>query len=562
MKPALFATLAGAWRGLWRFSAGQRGALGSAVLLLIAAELMRLPQPWLAGEAVNVLQRDAAAGTAGAARWLGLLFGLVVLAWVCHGAARVLERNVALHARQALALEIMHRLLRAPLAWHRREHPLAVAQRAMQGTQGLNEFAESQYIYVQTVIRIGGPVVALALLAPGVGLAAGVGLALLVAISLGFDRVLLRLGDARNAADRRNAATWGELLVHVTTLLALRLETGVLALVRQRLAAVLAPLGRQVLVNEAKWGAIDVLGHAYWCGLVVLYVVQAEGPLALGAVFMVYEYARRAEGCIATLASDFGVLASQLSAWHSAAPLLAAPAADAAVALAPTGWSRLDLQDVAVQRDGHVLLDGVTLRLERGRRYALVGPSGAGKSTLLAVLAGLEPASSGHIACNGEPVPTVRLRHEATLIPAAAAVFAGTVRENLAPGDDAADATRLRHALDLVGLGEFVARMPLGLDHAVGNGAPAWSSGQQQRLALARASLASAGSSLLLLDEPTAHLDLAAAHAVLRALLGNHRDACVVAALHDPVLACHFDACIRIADGRVTVDPLPATLAA
>lgn len=559
--PSVLRSLGEAWAGLWQHAHGRRGVLGSAALLLIGAELLRLPLPWLAGEAVNVLQREGRAGAAGAAQWLVWLFAAVLLAWACHAAGRVLERNVALHARGNLAQALMQRLLRTPLRWHRREHPLAVAQRAMQGSGALTEFAESQYIYLQSVVQIAGPVIALALISPWVGAAAFVGLALLAAASLGFDRVLLRLSDARNDAERRNSATWGELLAHMVTLLALRLEPGVLVLVRRRLAAVLRPLRRLVLVNELKWGAVDVLGQLLWCALVAVYVIQADagGAIALGSLFMVYEYARRAEGSLAALAADCSMLAGQLSGWRALQPLLAAPAADQAASLAPTPWRQLDLHAVTLvyEPGGRRVLSGVGLHLQRGRRYALVGASGAGKSALLALLAGLEPAACGHLRCDGAPVDAERLRREATLVPAQPAVFEGTVRENLAPGREVDEAV-LRRALDAVGLAGFVAALPQGLDSVVGDGSPRWSSGQLQRLALARASLAAQGSSLLLLDEPTSHLDPSAAHAVLRGLLAAHPEACVVAALHDPALACHFDARIVLADGRVVEPALAA----
>lgn len=553
-SPSVLRSLADAWAGLWRHAEGRRGMLGAAAVLLLVAELLRLPLPWLAGEAVNLLQRQGRAGAGAAALWLAALLATALLAWSIHAAGRVAERNVALHARSSLMLDLMRRLLRTPLAWHRREHPLAVAQRATQGSTALTEFAESQYIYVQTLVQIAGPVIALTLISPWVGAAAAVGLALLGAASLGFDRVLLRLADARNDAERRNGATWGELLANVPTLLALRLESGVLALVRQRLAAVLRPLRRQVLVNEMKWGAIDVLGHVLWCALVAVYVIQADssGAIALGSLFMVYEYARRAASSLADLAGDFSKLANQLSGWRTLQPLLAAPAAGQAVELSATPWRHIDLHNVSLAFDAckHRVLHGLDLRLRRGGRYALTGPSGAGKSALLALLAGLEPACTGSIEIDGASADADRLRREATLVPAHAAVFEGSVRENLAPGTPVADNV-LWSALETVELGSFVAAQPMGLDSAVGDGLARWSSGQLQRLALARASLSARGSSLLLLDEPTSHLDRQAAHSVLQRLLAAHPGACIVAALHDPSLACTFDGQITLAEGAI-----------
>lgn len=558
--PSFPRSLADTWAGLWRHARGRRDALAGAMALLVGAELLRLPVPWLAGEAVNVLQHKGAAGAAEAAGWVAWLFAAVLAGWACHGSGRVLERNVALHARRSLTLGLMQRLLRAPLAWHRREHPLALAQRATQGAGALTDFAESQYVYLQTAVRMLGPLVALSLVSPWVGVAACAGMALLAVASLGFDRVLLRMSDHRNDAERHNGATWGELIGNVVTLLALRLEACALALADTRLAAVLRPLRRFILINELKWGAVDVLGHLLWCGLVVLYVALAKpaDAIALGSVFMVYEYARSAEGSASALAANFSMLASQLSGWRALGPLLDAPGGEQPAVLAPTAWQRLQLRavDLSYEHREQPVLKQVELVLQRGRRYAVSGASGAGKSALLALLAGLEPAATGRIECDGRAVDAAWLRREATLVPAHPVVFEGSVRENLfATGQDEA---ALRAALAVAGLDGHVAALPAGLDSVVSVGTARWSSGQQQRLGLARGTLAASGASLVLLDEPTSHLDKATAHAVLRRLLEAHADACVVVTLHDAELASHFDELIVLADGGITETPQAA----
>lgn len=569
---AMAASVLSAYGTLWRYARGCRGTLLAGGTLLVVAELMRLALPWLAGEAVNALQRDGLAGLEAAGRNLALLFAVVVLAWGCHGSGRILERNVALHARRAFALSLMNRLLRAPLAWHRREHPLAVSQRAMQGTEALNNFAESQYIYLQSAVRIAGPLVALWWISPAVGAAAAIGMAVLASLSLGFDRVLLALTERKNDADRRNSAAWGELLVNLLTVQALRLRAGAMALAHSRLAAIFQPLRRLVVVNELKWGSVDILGNLLWCVLVAIYVMQpasaaagvagAAGAVALGSVFMVYEYARRAEGVMVTLAGDFSLLAGQLAGLRAAQPLLDAPMDETVGQLAPTSWQRLELRQISLAYEGALddAVREVDLVLRRGRRYALVGPSGAGKTALLALLAGLEKPTGGHLLRDGLPIDAAALRSEATLVPNQAALLDGTVAENLAPGEPV-EVQALLRALTTVGLADFVNALPLRLQNVVGEGTSRWSTGQQQRLALARGSLAAEGSSLMLLDEPTSNLDAANAHGVLARLLEWHAPACVLAAVHDLELLNHFDEVIFMEDGHV-VDAGPVALVA
>ena len=556
------------YRALWCYAAGRRGELLIAAALLVCAELLKLLLPWLAGNAIDLLQTKGALGLAPAGKQLMLLFLVVVVAWCFHGLGRVLERNVAIHARQALSSTLLECLLRAPLKWHREEHPVAKSQRAIQGTQSLHDFAESQYVYLQSAVQIIGPLVALYLISPVVGISALIGLALLSALSLGFDGVLLRLTHLKNEADRANAASWADTLTFILTVKALRLGAGIHALVTESLRAIFRPLRRIVIVNECKWGAVDVFGNLLWCLLVAIYVVQATSSapssgdaLLLGSVFMVYEYARRAEGSMVTLAADFSMLAGQLSGFQSAQTLLAAPQEKSpAEQRAPVLWHELQLHGVSTrfESDATAGLGAIELTLQRGSRYALVGASGAGKTTLLMLLAGLETPVAGELTLDGHALGVDELRREATLIPNQTAIFEGTINDNIAPSVPLTSGIAAS-AVATAGLTEFIATLPHGLQTSVRDGAGRWSAGERQRLALARGVVASAQSGLVLIDEPTNHLDPSSARSVMTALLNVYEDACVVVALHDLDLLSLFDAVIVMASGRV-VDVGPAPL--
>ena len=153
----------------------------------------------------------------------------------------------------------------------------------------------------------------------------------------------------------------------------------------------------------------------------------------------------------------------------------------------------------------------------------VTGPSGAGKSTLLEVLAGLRQPSSGSIKAHvgdgcevsaaiatttSQSSPTRRSLPRSHLVSQRPFLAAGTVRDNLALGNDNTD-DRLWEALREVGLDGMVATLEQGLDTRLGDDGFGLSAGQRARLTLARAALSSAP--LVLLDEPTAHLDVESA---------------------------------------------------
>jgi ATP-binding cassette subfamily C protein CydC len=163
----------------------------------------------------------------------------------------------------------------------------------------------------------------------------------------------------------------------------------------------------------------------------------------------------------------------------------------------------------------------MTLDLPAGARLAVTGASGSGKTTLLMTLAGLLPPLHGQVMLNGtglDQFDEAELHSAVGFFAEDAHIFATTVRDNLlvARGDCRDD--ELTAALDAVGLGGWLAGLPEGLSTMLTGGAQAVSAGQRRRLLLARAIISPAG--IVLLDEPTEHLDATDADLVLRDLLG------------------------------------------
>ena len=163
---------------------------------------------------------------------------------------------------------------------------------------------------------------------------------------------------------------------------------------------------------------------------------------------------------------------------------------------------------------------GLDLDLPPGSRLAVVGPSGSGKSTLLATLAGLLDPLAGRVELDGQDLADLdpaAVRAAVTMFAEDSHVFATTVRENLKVVRGGLGDAEIEAALDAVGLSDWVAALPRGLDTLLGPDGTTVSGGERRRLLLARAVVR--GGPVLLLDEPTEHLDTARGDALLEALL-------------------------------------------
>ncbi|MFG1243379.1 thiol reductant ABC exporter subunit CydD [Xanthobacter sp. V7C-4] len=233
-------------------------------------------------------------------------------------------------------------------------------------------------------------------------------------------------------------------------------------------------------------------------------------------------------------------------------------------ALTPTAPIALRFEDVTlVFPDGRRALDGITLEVPAGARVALVGASGAGKSSLLHLALGFVRPTSGRVLVNGAPLADLNMaewRRHVAYAGQRPRLFAGTLADNIAPGEAAPDPARLSAALEAAGLGPAVARLPGGLMARVGEGGSGLSGGEAHRLALARAFYRAAP--FIALDEPTAHLDRATEAEVNATLSRLMAGRTALFAVHRLAQAAEADLVAVLDGGRIIERGPPADLLA
>jgi ABC-type multidrug transport system fused ATPase/permease subunit len=561
------ATIAQLYTSLWRHAAGARLPLLGAAAMLVASQLVKLMAPWAAARAIDTLQQGGAGALTQAGLWVAAIVGISVCAWCLHGPGRVIERHVGVRVRQQLAQALHARLADAPLTWHEQHHSGELQQRVSQSSHALQNFAQSQFIYLQSAVNFFGPLIALWLLAPWLSLVAGAGYVVVAIVIVRCDVALMKLSARENQAERRYGAGLLDVLGNIGSVMCQGLHPSTHRLLARRLEAVFVPLKRMIVLNEVKWCAVDILGVCLTWGLVASFVWRsgaAQGTVMIGSLFMVYQYAQQAGGVIGSLAGNFQSLARTRADYASGQPIWAAPQrGNAPPATAWQHWQCIDVHGLhhrPADDDGLVGTDAeparghlhdISLQLRRGERIAIVGPSGCGKSTLMRVLAGLYEPVAAQIAVDGVPEPALRhLAAIATLIPQEPEVFESSVRENIV-FDSALPAGALEQAIRVAAFDEVLVTMPQGLDTFISEGGANMSGGQRQRLCLARGVFMARDRSLVLLDEPTSALDPMTESSVMQRLCDHFADACIVAAVHRMSLLKHFDRVILLAGGRV-----------
>ncbi|MGP3980686.1 thiol reductant ABC exporter subunit CydD [Streptomyces sp. KR80] len=287
-----------------------------------------------------------------------------------------------------------------------------------------------------------------------------------------------------------------------------------------------------------------------YTGLVVL-ILAPEAYLPLRQVGAQYHAA--AEG-LAAADEVFAVLETQVPAGGATAAPDATPAPgregpSPAVAERVPAGSELRVEGLEVRHPGRAepSLPRTSLAVSPGETVAITGPSGAGKTTLLSAVLGFAQPSTGRVLIGGTDLADLSREgwwRQIAWVPQRPYLFAGTVAENVRLARPDADGTAVREALRAAGALDFVAGLPDGPETVLGESGAGLSAGQRQRIALAQAFLADRP--VLLLDEPTAHLDGETEASIVAAIRRLSTGRTVLLVAHRPSLLALADRVIAL----------------
>ena len=222
---------------------------------------------------------------------------------------------------------------------------------------------------------------------------------------------------------------------------------------------------------------------------------------------------------------------------------------------APEFSGAIDFENVSYAYEpDHLVLKNLDFSIRAGETVALVGPSGSGKSTIIGLISRLFDPDAGRVLIDGVDIRSVTLaslRSQISVVLQDTALFATSIRENIAYGAPEASYEEIVTAAKIAAAHEFIEMLPDGYDTVVGERGVTVSAGQRQRIAVARAAVR--GAPILILDEPTSGLDQENSQAVILALGKLAAEKTVILITHQMHEAMEADRVFRLDHGVLHV---------
>ncbi|MFF5960568.1 ABC transporter ATP-binding protein [Streptomyces luteogriseus] len=553
---------------MYRLTAGHRSAIAVAGVLTLVGSALGLAQPLVAKQVVDASGR-------GHVIWplLALLATLFVVEAATGAAGRFLLERMGEGVVRQLRHGLVGRLLRLEMKEYDRHRSGDLISRVTTDTTLLREVVSQALVDLVTgsliaagaialmawldplllllvVVTVAASAVVVASLLTGIRNASAHMQGSVGAVAADLERALSALPMVRvHRAEEREAAGIG---ARVDAAYGAGVRTAKLASVMSS-AVELAVQGSFLIVLVV--GGLRVGGHAGSLGDLVAFLLYASYlVLPLSSVFRAVGLIQRGMGAYQRIDEALRLPVE---------PTAPADPADPAPVTQPTGTQPtgtpgtrelpvLVLDDVhfgyAPQRP---VLRGVSFAVPQRRHVALVGPSGAGKSTVFALVARFYEPDAGTLLFNGRPATGLtrgECRRGIAVVDQTTHVVHGTLRDNITYAVPDATEAEIRRVVELARLDEVVDRLPGGLAAVIGEHGCNLSGGERQRVALARALLARPA--LLLLDEPTSHLDAINESALTTVMKDVAQECALLVIAHRLSTVQHADHIVVLQDGR------------
>lgn len=556
-------------KGTWKYAGKDRKRIVQFFTMFIIANVIFMTQPYVLGELINTLQEGGEDLKGQSMKWLLYYVAGTVFFWVFHGPARCMERDVAYTIHKAFNLKFYQHLTCLPLHWHHDHHSGGTINRINKASTALSSFAESQFMYLQSIVRFICVFAALAWVDFYVSLSLFVISCSIFYMLTKFDGIIMRLNHSINEKSHRFSAYLFDFVSNIQNVIMFNLAPFTRKQLSNSIQNWYPDYRKSIILVEWKWflmSVLIVLSHFLVLYLYISHHLDAANTLMLGTLVAIFQYMLRLDGVFVAVAQKYADLVRTHTDY-------------CAVDNIEDVFDNIGVQDdhlPDLKMDGGkisykninfaynksaAVFENFSLDIAPRQKIGIIGKSGAGKSTLVNLLLRFYESENCPIEIDGQnirDISTRSLRENVAVIPQDTTLFEDSLMENIRFGKLDATDEEVIAASKRAHCHEFIMNSPQQYDTPVGERGLKLSGGQRQRIAIARAILKAAP--ILVLDEATSALDTESEHMIQDSLKDLMKGRTVIAIAHRLSTIAHMDRLIVLDAGHIVEDGPHKTL--
>lgn len=492
---------------------------------------------------------------------LSLLFATTVLFWVFHGPARCMELRNAFKLRANYTRFLISGVMKLPMQWHVDNHSGDTVDKIKGGREALYDFSSSSFQVIYAIMRLIASYSMLIYFSHSSIFIVTTMLTISVAITIAFDKVLVKQYDILNRNDNKVSERIQDAIGNISTIIILRVQKHFFGSISQDIDRPYELQMRNNRINEMKWCLVAicssittvlVLGTHFW------QISKSGQVIAISSIYLLLSYLGKIENLFFYFADKYGDIVKQRSKVANVETIASQFTQEKEVEhVLPKFWRNIRIDNLEFSysggKEGEIHLEVNSATIERGQKIAFIGHTGGGKTTMMRILRSLYHPQSLRLSVDGSPIPDgfAGISDAIALIPQNPEIFASTIRENITMHDPDVDEECIDRYSEIACFSEVISGLPKGLESSTKEKGVNLSGGQQQRLAMARGLLASRNRDIILLDEQTSGLDKATELEVCRRIFSGFSDKTIISIVHGLHLLPLFDTIFVFENGKI-----------